>query len=53
MSQKLSKPVFALTDSDIRDSGQFGHALETMKDNRDTFNEEFNQLSDKVIRLTQ
>jgi cellulose biosynthesis protein BcsQ len=53
ISQRLSKPVFKITDEEISGSGQFGHALETMKTSRDNFLEIFEALSDRIIALTQ
>ncbi len=41
ISQQLATPVFSISDQQIRDSGQFGHALNTMKSSRDAFNEQF------------
>jgi len=53
ISQKLSKPVFALTDADIRSVGRvFGHAEDTMMTNRDNFRQVFEQLAIRVERLT-
>lgn len=52
MSQKLSVPIFALTDEQIKDEGQFGHALQTMSESKEAFAEEFEKLADRVIALT-
>jgi len=53
ISQKLSKPVFALTDTDIRTVGRvFGHAEETMIASRDNFRTVFEQLAYRVEQLT-
>lgn len=53
ISQKLEKPVFALTDHDIKTVGKvFGHAEETMKDSRDNFLGVFQCLADRVVALT-
>lgn len=52
MSQNLSVPVFSLTDEQIKAQGQFGHAFNTMKINRDHFKELFTNLADRVISLT-
>ena len=52
ISQQLSKPVFKLSDDEIKDSGQFGHALNTMKNSRDNFSTVFGSLADRVIALT-
>ncbi|WP_421224126.1 ParA family protein [Aeromonas enteropelogenes] len=53
ISQANSTPVFELTEQQIRDAGQFGHALNTMMANRDSFLESFNALGNKIIELTQ
>lgn len=53
ISQENSTPVFELTDQHIIDSGQFGHALNTMKASRDAFNKTFNALGDRVLFLTK
>ncbi len=53
ISQQLSKPVFALTDSDIKVTGRvFGHAEETMIASRDKFNEIFEGLGRRIVALT-
>jgi len=53
ISQKLSKPVFALTDADIRNTGRvFGHAEDTMVASRDHFRAVFSELAERVERLT-
>lgn len=53
ISQQLSKPIFALTDEDIKMTGRvFGHAEKTMIDSRDKFNEIFEQLGRRVVALT-
>lgn len=53
ISQQLSKPVFFLTDEDIKTVGKvFGHAEETMKESRDNFYKLFTQLGKRVIELT-
>lgn len=53
ISQKLSKPVFALTDAEIKSVGQvFGHAENTMIASRNKFDEIFTALADRVMRLT-
>lgn len=52
ISQQLSKPVFALTDEDIKEIGKvFGHAENTMKASRDLFLETFTALAERVQRL--
>jgi len=50
ISQKLSKPIFALTDEDI---GQVGNVQETMTENRDKFAALFKELARRVVILTQ
>ena len=52
ISQQLSTPVFSLTDQQIAESGQFGHALNTMKESRNTFAKQFKSLADRVLLLT-
>jgi len=52
ISQQLSKPVFKLTDDEIKESGQFGHALNTMKASRDNFLTVFEEMTKRVISLT-
>lgn len=52
ISQQLSKPVFKLTDEEIKASGQFGHALNTMTESRDNFLAVFEELAERVIFLT-
>lgn len=52
ISQTLSVPVFDITDQDIKDSGQFGHALNTMKENRTSFKEQFSLLAERTIKIT-
>ena len=53
ISQQLSKPVFALTDEEIRDVGRvFGHAFNTMSESRDNFLQVFGELGDNVVKLT-
>ncbi|WP_170688282.1 ParA family protein [Escherichia coli] len=53
ISQQLATPVFSISDQQIRDSGQFGHALNTMKSSRDAFNEQFKGLAQRVLELTK
>ena len=54
ISQQLSKPVFALSDKDIKETGKvFGHAETTMRESRDKFLSIFYELADKVLILTQ
>ncbi len=53
ISQQLSKPVFALTDDDIKDVGKvFGHAETTMKTSRDNFSRVFKDLAGRILLLT-
>lgn len=52
ISQNLSKPIFALTDTELKDVGKvFGHAEETMKQSRDNFKQTFNDLGKRVLKL--
>ena len=54
ISQQLEKPVFSLTDEEIKNTGNvFGHAEKTMKESRDNFNKIFLELSTRVISLTE
>lgn len=53
ISQRLSKPVFALTDQDLSNARQFGFALETMKESRDSFRAQFNRLAEVVALMTK
>jgi cellulose biosynthesis protein BcsQ len=52
ISQTLSVPVFDITDENIKDSGQFGHALNTMKQSRTSFKDQFSLLADRTIKIT-
>lgn len=53
ISQQLSKPVFALTNLEIKQVGHvFGHAEETMITSRDNFLEVFEDLAERVELLT-
>lgn len=53
ISQQLSKPIFALSDAEIKSVGKvFGHAEQTMIESRNKFNEIFTALAERVIRLT-
>nr|VFJ69606.1 MAG: Cellulose biosynthesis protein BcsQ [Candidatus Kentron sp. FW] len=53
ISQQLSKPVFALTDSEIKEVGKvFGDAETTMKNSRNNFREIFTDLAKRIIHLT-
>ncbi|HHF1625681.1 TPA: hypothetical protein ACPI87_001946 [Haemophilus influenzae] len=49
ISQELRIPVFSLQ---IRTSGQFGHALNTMDESKENFECEFNELAERIISLT-
>ncbi|MBQ7585682.1 MAG: AAA family ATPase, partial [Desulfovibrionaceae bacterium] len=52
ISQRLSKPVFDLTDEEIDQEGKvFGYAAKTMHENRNNFFKIFESLADRVIRL--
>lgn len=54
ISQQLMKPVFALTNDEIKNTGRvFGHAEETMIANRNRFDEIFDGLGRRVIELTK
>lgn len=54
MSQQLSKPIFALTDSDLTETGKvFGHAKDTMVASRDRFLQIFQGLGQRVLQLTE
>lgn len=54
ISQQLSKPIFALTDTEIHDTGKvFGYAEETMKQSRDKFLEVFRDLGERIVALTK
>ncbi|MCG9026392.1 ParA family protein [Laribacter hongkongensis] len=53
ISQQLEKPIFALTDEEIKTVGKvFGHAEETMKDSRSNFLGVFQGLAERVLMLT-
>ena len=53
ISQQLSKPAFALTDEDIKETGKvFGHAEKTMLTSRDNFSAVFRELGQRVLSLT-
>ena len=53
ISQQLSKPVFALTDAEIKSVGKvFGHAEKTMIESRDNFDKVFVSLAARVLALT-
>lgn len=53
ISQQLSKPVFALTDEEIKSIGKvFGHAENTMIASRDSFAKVFKELAERVLHLT-
>ncbi len=50
ISQNLGRPVFALTDNDLKNAKQFGWALETMKES--SFENQFKVLGELIISLT-
>jgi chromosome partitioning protein len=53
ISQQLSKPVFALTDEEIRSTGKvFGHAENTMIESKNNFAQNFQSLGLRVLELT-
>lgn len=53
ISQQHSKPIFALTDEEIANTGNvFGHAKKTMIASRDNFLSIFNELANRIIILT-
>ncbi|MFP1951765.1 ParA family protein [Lonsdalea quercina] len=52
ISQKLSKPVFAITDHDLKEDGKAGNVFDTMSDNRDLFFQQFERLCRRVLMLT-
>lgn len=52
ISQEESTPVFELSDQQIIDAGQFGHALATMRASRDQFNLVFDFFGKRIIELT-
>jgi len=54
ISQQLSKPIFALTDDEIKETGKvFGHAEQTMLTSRDNFDKIFKALGDRIVALTK
>jgi chromosome partitioning protein len=54
ISQQISKPIFALTDEEIKSVGKvFGHAEDTMIASRDNFKTVFSDLADRVLSLTK
>lgn len=53
ISQQLSKPIFALTDEEIRQTGKvFGHAASTMVASKTNFASVFEELGKRVLSLT-
>jgi chromosome partitioning protein len=53
ISQQLSKPIFALTDDEIKTIGKvFGHAEKTMIESRDNFSLIFKELGQRVMALS-
>lgn len=54
ISQLVQKPIFELTKGDITTNANvFGRSLETMQESVDKFNQEFDDLSDRVIKLVE
>lgn len=54
ISQQLSKPIFALSDTEIHDTGKvFGYAESTMQESRNKFSEVFRDLGGRILTLTQ
>lgn len=52
ISQQLSKPIFALSNSDIKETGKvFGHAENTMVTSRDNFSNIFEALAKRILSL--
>ena len=49
MSQQYCKPIFELTDEEI---GKQGEVLRLMGVSRDNFAKVFNELAERVIKLT-
>lgn len=53
ISQQVAKPIFSLTDDEIRTVGKvFGHAENTMIASRNAFKDIFQELSNNIIKLT-
>lgn len=53
ISQQLSKPIFALSDAEIKTTGKvFGHAETTMESSRDNFSKVFTALGQRILALT-
>lgn len=53
ISQQLSKPIFALTDAEIKQVGKvFGHAEHTMVESRNNFAGVFKALATRIVELT-
>lgn len=53
ISQQLSKPIFALSDHEIKTTGKvFGHAENTMLTSRDNFDKVFTELAHRIVTLT-
>ena len=54
ISQQLSKPIFALTDQEVKTTGKlFGYAETTLLENRDNFYDIFDSLAKRIKSLTQ
>jgi cellulose biosynthesis protein BcsQ len=53
ISQHLSKPIFTLSDAEIKDVGKvFGHAEVIMESSRNNFAKIFNSLGERILELT-
>ena len=44
--------IFELTNDDLKDAEQFGWALKTMNESRDSFKAQFKQFAEIVLKLT-
>lgn len=51
ISQELSKPIYAISDEELSKK-VFGHAKNTMIENRDNFRYIFGELADRILKLT-
>lgn len=52
ISQELSKPIFAISESDLLSGGRLGKVLENMMVSKNNFAQKFNELGNRVIKLT-
>lgn len=53
ISQQLSKPIFALTDEELKTTGKvFGHAELTMQESRERFAKVFAELGNRIHIMT-